>query len=817
MKKLSAVLLFIFCSFFSVKAQQMEGANWMFGGWGRTGLPGIHLNFTGQKPVYNPFHYDYNAGAGVATISDRNGQLLFFTSIGHIATRQKINNQYQQMPNGNIFGTSINSWPPDVSSEIIIKSPGNVNIYYIFFVTDYYRELYVAQVDMRLNNGNGDVVPNSKRLLKKGVGPSMAAMLHSNNKFSWIINQNRVGDSIFAFLLDSTGINLTVGSKINKLLDGKTFLKGSPNSELFVASSNQSVEIFQFDRSSGGTSHLYSLTVPSPNLQKAWVYSFSPNNAKLYVGTHKIANVPNAKYSIIQYDLSSRNTTQIQQSANIIHNQSFEEQSNRIEDMQLAIDGKIYITRVDTIQALSQISCPDNYGLNCNFKLRGVRMIKTGQGGLTLPALNQTIFRNAGILQAQAFRDTICYGDSVQLSAYGAGAEHFQWQAANGLSFPSDTLSNPFVKPTQTTTYTVTGSSVCSQSTASVTVVVLPKPAVTISGSASVCPQVQGVWYKASNPQKQQITWGIKGGSIATTSNDSISVNWGNASNTAQVWAVSKNRLGCPGDTVFFPVTINVILATENPKGPDTLCLNEAKNISYRINKTTGSVYTWGIKGGTAVSGQGTNSIKVNWEQVGMCKLWVQEESHTSTSHCFGVSDTLMVIVQPIPDSIQKISGPTQVFTFAENLVYEIENPLPGLTYNWQVSGSNITSGQGSNKISVNWENAGTGLVEAIAKNEFGCESNKATLTVQISGAPQPVFYNIITPNQDNKNDAFVIENLKWYDENELVIYNRWGVEVFRNRNYKNDWQAENLSSGVYFYRFQSGKQSWKGWLEVAK
>src|SRR5690606_3139672 len=205
------------------------------------------------------------------------------------------------------------------------------------------------------------------------------------------------------------------------------------------------------------------------------------------------------------------------------------------------------------------------------------------------------------------------------------------------------------------TTYTVTGSSVCNQNTASVTVVVLPKPVVSVSGSASVCPQVQGVWYKANNPEKLPISWGVKGGSIATSSNDSISVNWGNASNTAQVWALPRNRLGCPGDTVFFPVNINVILATETPKGADTLCLNEAKNIHYHIAPTTGSVYTWGINGGTITSGQSTNAIQVTWQQTGQNKLWVHEESQTSTSHCFGISDTLSVLVHSSPDSLLSI------------------------------------------------------------------------------------------------------------------------------------------------------------------
>jgi gliding motility-associated-like protein len=117
----------------------------------------------------------------------------------------------------------------------------------------------------------------------------------------------------------------------------------------------------------------------------------------------------------------------------------------------------------------------------------------------------------------------------------------------------------------------------------------------------------------------------------------------------------------------------------------------------------------------------------------------------------------------------------------------------------------------------VNWGNEGTGLVEVIETNKHGCIGNKLTLKVQISGSPLPVFYNIITPNNDQRNDVFTIENLKWYTENELVIYNRWGAEVYRQRNYQNNWRAEKLSSGIYYYFFKANGQSWKGWAEVVK
>jgi hypothetical protein len=67
---------------------------------------------------------------------------------------------------------------------------------------------------------------------------------------------------------------------------------------------------------------------------------------------------------------------------------------------------------------------------------------------------------------------TIIQGDSTQLSATGGNS--YYWQPTTGLS--CITCSNPFVKPTSTTTYTVTVSDTlgCSQID-SVTVTVVPK------------------------------------------------------------------------------------------------------------------------------------------------------------------------------------------------------------------------------------------------------------------------------------------------------------------------------------------------------
>ncbi|MDR1725615.1 MAG: gliding motility-associated C-terminal domain-containing protein [Bacteroidales bacterium] len=80
---------------------------------------------------------------------------------------------------------------------------------------------------------------------------------------------------------------------------------------------------------------------------------------------------------------------------------------------------------------------------------------------------------------------------------------------------------------------------------------------------------------------------------------------------------------------------------------------------------------------------------------------------------------------------------------------------------------------------------------------------------------------NLITPNNDGINDFFVIGNLNLYPDNVLVIWNRAGKQLYSQSNYRNDWDAQNLPSGTYFYKLlirSEGKSEIKsGIIEVMR
>ena len=83
---------------------------------------------------------------------------------------------------------------------------------------------------------------------------------------------------------------------------------------------------------------------------------------------------------------------------------------------------------------------------------------------------------------------------------------------------------------------------------------------------------------------------------------------------------------------------------------------------------------------------------------------------------------------------------------------------------------------------------------------------------------------NVITPDQSlGQNDTFEIR----YGDRaisemgikvSLLIYNRWGKKVYQNNDYKDNWSAEGLGAGVYFYEADiEGEHICKGWVQIVR
>ncbi|MCS6904729.1 MAG: gliding motility-associated C-terminal domain-containing protein [Bacteroidia bacterium] len=108
----------------------------------------------------------------------------------------------------------------------------------------------------------------------------------------------------------------------------------------------------------------------------------------------------------------------------------------------------------------------------------------------------------------------------------------------------------------------------------------------------------------------------------------------------------------------------------------------------------------------------------------------------------------------------------------------------------------------------------------AIIKPNCKGSETRSPVVSQVVKSPDEIrVYTAFSPNGDGFNDVLEIENIQFYKEAELVIYNRWGQEVFRAKGYQNNWNGDNLPDGTYYYilDLKDGKAAMKGYITILR
>lgn len=100
--------------------------------------------------------------------------------------------------------------------------------------------------------------------------------------------------------------------------------------------------------------------------------------------------------------------------------------------------------------------------------------------------------------------------------------------------------------------------------------------------------------------------------------------------------------------------------------------------------------------------------------------------------------------------------------------------------------------------------------------------SDTATVYIIVNCNPY-VIYDGFSPNGDGINDFMVIKDLQDFPENEVIVFNRWGNQVFRQKNYQNDWNGTfnegDLPDGDYYLIINgaNGEELGKSWIKISR
>lgn len=124
-----------------------------------------------------------------------------------------------------------------------------------------------------------------------------------------------------------------------------------------------------------------------------------------------------------------------------------------------------------------------------------------------------------------------------------------------------------------------------------------------------------------------------------------------------------------------------------------------------------------------------------------------------------------------------------------------------------------ITGGLG--EVITSWPNGQTGTSSTVSALDdanyiiSATDECPRTITSEVSvssgcGIHVP---NVITPNNDGYNDAWVIDGLN-RSKHTVTVFNRWGQAIFESTNYNNNWRAVGVPDGTYFYEIISDRST---------
>ena len=160
-------------------------------------------------------------------------------------------------------------------------------------------------------------------------------------------------------------------------------------------------------------------------------------------------------------------------------------------------------------------------------------------------------------------------------------------------------------------------------------------------------------------------------------------------------------------------------------------------------------------------------------------------------------------------------------------------NPLGSYSYSWSpnslLDAANIYNPQLTSNVAANY------TYSVLVTNGIGCTktgsvyvqvidcSGTGTVTLIAYGGIK--IYSGVSPNGDNHNDTWIIDGVEAESNNNIIILNKWGQEVWKTEDYNNVdkvWKGTNqsgeaLTDGTYYYIFTTSTNTYKGRVELIR
>ncbi len=390
------ILCIFFIGFFlnpSSGIAQKQNNSWVFGI-----AAGIDFNTQPVQPILKKAISSAFPNYTTA-ISNNQGDLQFFSDGKKVWDK---NSRRMNKPRTTYWWEDANYTCP-----LICPKPGSNEFYYLFIAADFpgnSKRLFYVGVDMSLNNGNGGLLydpdgnnpDENYREILSNSSVMLAGTQHCNKSDYWIITHKE--NKLLSYLVTAAGvsINPVITSFPTALISASIIpskdqpalnMKFSASGEKLIlpVAADGKIIVLDFDTKTGIFSNPLPLAI-DPDKQ-LFDTELSPNGSKLYYDTKYFSPVGEdfiAELDMIyQVDLSAgpdpqkiantktallpfpdRSSYPVRGPPNIV-----------IRTMQLAPDGKIYLSKRSRDKSVNLIEDPDRAGADCRYIRNGFPLL----------------------------------------------------------------------------------------------------------------------------------------------------------------------------------------------------------------------------------------------------------------------------------------------------------------------------------------------------------------------------------------------------------------------------------------------------------
>jgi len=722
------LLLFGFLIITTCCFSQKEAYNWYFG-------ERAAVDFNTGTPV-SVNGNAMSARQGCTTLSDKNGNLLFYSNGERVW-----NSQNMVMGNGEgLFGSALLSQP-----AIAFEVPGNPGSYYLITIgNSQHPGCYYSIINMSLNGGKGDVLYNKKNVFIPGTEDArnvVMAFEHANHKAYWLILRSVVRENkLLSYLFDGNGVNsdpvISTTLKSNRESFTDCISKISPDGKYFCYTANDGntvdprmYELYTFNNLNGKLSGLFNFAAYQDQDYKCYGIEFSPDSKRLYTSIITGA-APTYTQGIVQFTLGTNpNQDSFEKSGIVVYHENI---ANEYCNLQLGPDGKIYVANNNAKNSkfLSLIKYPTISGSNCEFQKDTIKLMG-GSSTFGLPIFAPS-YLSRFYWKGNCFGDTTYFTSRVLPSS---GSIHWNFgDPASGTNNESSD-KNPSHIFTAPATYIVTatlgfGHGAVEEITREVTIAAYPS--VGLGEDFSVCPGESAI-----------LSPGLVIG-IDLLWNNGETSNSITVQPPGEYWIRGENRYGCIShDTIqvtnYAPPTVD----DTNLQYILTSCGGSNGAISGLVVNGAGSpIYSWKDASGATIG----NTLDIAGLAPGSYDLWIQDGHGCITFlKQYQVADAgndLIEDAYPTPAYCGALNG--EIFITPKSLfLNKVEYSIDGV--NWSLSGHLIGLAPTTYYAQVRVKD-NPGCVAAFAGNP---------LTVQAFNAP--VIDSVPThPEIDNNSNGSV-------------------------------------------------------------